>query len=279
MSKFQTLTDAFTELEQRADAASRTLPAEADRALSHRSRVPLIAASVVAMLALAGGAVLLTRDHGSGSAPAAPLAAGGQPSTATTPAAPAGFQIPKTPAELATRFRAVLGDTATLVVTDTGAPVDITLPPAATAPASHVAADSPTDGLTPMTPVPNAAAHQGSTNGAAIVGTLTASGATGGFDLQIFRTTRGETAWCDSPGRGCSISTLADGSSLAVGHSGLEGAPNGVTYEVNLVRADGVEFLMHVSNERDPKGDSTVLSAHPPLSTDQMAAIVTSVRW
>ena len=46
-----------------------------------------------------------------------------------------------------------------------------------------------------------------------------------------------------------------------------------------LIRADRVEFLMHVSNERDPKGESAVLAPQPPLSTDQMLGIVTSDRW
>ena len=48
---------------------------------------------------------------------------------------------------------------------------------------------------------------------------------------------------------------------------------------MNLIRADGVEFLMHLSNERDPKGASPVLAAAPPLTTDEMVAIVTSDLW
>jgi hypothetical protein len=75
------------------------------------------------------------------------------------------------------------------------------------------------------------------------------------------------------------VRRLADGSSLAVSREPLQGSRNGVTYQVDLMRADRAEFLMHVSNERDPKGESAVLAAHPPLTTDQMTAIVTSGRW
>jgi hypothetical protein len=77
----------------------------------------------------------------------------------------------------------------------------------------------------------------------------------------------------------CTVTTLPDGSMLALGHEPLEGAPNGVTYQADLVRSDGVEFLMHLSNERDPKGDSDVLAPQPPLTADQMKSIVTSDRW
>jgi hypothetical protein len=116
--------------------------------------------------------------------------------------------------------------------------------------------------------------------GAAIVGTLTASGVTGGFDLQIFRDEPGGTAQCDDPDRArCTVRRLADGSSLALGREPLQGARNALTYQVNLVRPDGVEFLMHVSNERDPKGASAVLAARPPLTREQMTAIVVSDRW
>jgi hypothetical protein len=47
---------------------------------------------------------------------------------------------------------------------------------------------------------------------------------------------------------------LTDGSSLAVGREPLGGG--GITYLVNLIRVDGVEILMHLSNEGDPKGAS-----------------------
>ena len=72
---------------------------------------------------------------------------------------------------------------------------------------------------------------------------------------------------------------LDDGSSLATGSEPLQNNADGVTYQADLIRADGVEFLMHVSNERDPKGESAVLGDHPPLSLDQMAQILRSDRW
>ena len=40
-----------------------------------------------------------------------------------------------------------------------------------------------------------------------------------------------------------------------------------------------VEFVMHVSNERDPKGAGAVLAPKPPLRLDQMTEILTSDRW
>jgi hypothetical protein len=117
-------------------------------------------------------------------------------------------------------------------------------------------------------------------NGAAIVGTLTSAGTTGGFDLQIFRASPGSKPMCDDPDRSrCSVRRLADGSWLAVGRERLPNSANGITYQVDLVRSDGVEFLMHVSNERSPKGASDVLATHPPLTTRQMTAIVRSDRW
>ena len=119
------------------------------------------------------------------------------------------------------------------------------------------------------------------TGGAAIVGVLTASGRTGGFDLQIIKASPGGAgAHCEDLDRAdCKIRKLADGSSLAVSTEPLEGPPGGITHMVDLVRTDGVELLMHVSNQRDPKGDSEILSPKPPLDTDQMIKMVTSTEW
>ena len=78
----------------------------------------------------------------------------------------------------------------------------------------------------------------------------------------------------------CTVSRTADGGSLAVGREPLPtGEAGGVTYEADLVRSDGVELLMHVSNQRDPKGESQVLAPQPPLTTEQMVSIVSSDRW
>ena len=262
MSDFRTLNEAFDELGRRADAA----PTSEHAPPRPHSHFALIAASVVAVLVVAAGAVLLARPwhHSSANqaggspgsaaevsvAQSAPVS-GPQPTTASAPSSqpappPAShkFQIPQTANELADQFRAVLGNDATFTVTD-GEPAS----------ATH-------------------------TGGAFIGGTLTSSGVTGGFDLQIIPASKGDTAWCDdSDISTCSVSHQPDGSSLAVGHEPLQTVPGGVTYQANLIWADGTEFLMHVSNARDPKGESALLGEHPPLTIDQMTAIVTSDRW
>ena len=276
MNSFDTLADAFTELERRADAASfETGDATSRAPVRHHSRTPLVAASVVATLAVAGGAALLASSggHGHPASGTPPTAAPDQLPVSTTVAAASAssqpsFSIPDTPDELAAQFRAVLGDLATFTVTDTGTAVTLTAPPAPTVSNGPVGQLQPV----PTTRTPN---------GAAIFGTLTSHGVTGGYDIQIFQSTPGSKAMCDDPDRAhCTLSTPADGGSLAVGREPLPtGGPGGVTYQVDLIRADGVEFLMHVSNERDPKGESRVLAPQPPLTTDQMVSIVTSDRW
>jgi hypothetical protein len=263
MSDARALNEAFDELARQADAAPTT---EIAPRRTH-SHFALIAASVVAVLAVATGAVLLARPgHSSNgqaggapsqaatpapySAPAAPPATEpmSQPvSEPATPPPPAShqFQIPQTAQDLADRFQTVLGDEATFKVTDSGGPATT------------------------------------QTGGAYIGGTLTtSSGVTGGFDLQIIPAGKGDRAWCDDPGEGsCTTIHQPDGASLAVGSEQLQTVPGGVTNQANLIWADGTEFLLHVSNARDPKGESALMSAHPPLTTDQMAAIVTSHRW
>jgi hypothetical protein len=275
MTNFQPLTDAFAELERQADAASATLQREPAVAARHRSRTPLVAASVIAVLGVAAGGTLLAHGHATHT-PARTVAGGSQqPTSAMQSTAAVTFEMPSTPAELESRFRAVLGDTATFTVTDTSTPVTVTLPPPVRTEGPNVPTHSP-NSVRPGGVVPSSAEP----NGAAIVGTLTASGVTGGFDIQVFRATAGGRAMCDDPDRArCTVSRLADGSSLAVGSEPLQGGAYAVTYQVDLVRADGVEFIMHVSNERDPKGESVLLAAQPPLSRAQMTAIVTSDRW
>jgi hypothetical protein len=268
MNTFETLTDAFTELEQRADTATQQLgDATTHVPVRHHSRAPLVAASVAATLAVAGGAALLA--HGGGHS----HQAGGTPPTqaakpnpvSTTVAASPAFTIPQTADDLAARFRTVLGDLATFTITDTGAAVTISLPP------SPVTSNGKVGRLQPL--------PSGTPNGAAIVGVLTSHGVSGGYDIQIFQSSPGSKATCDDSSQ-CTSTTTADGGSLAVGREPLPtGGAGGLTYQVDLVRADGVEFLMHVSNQRDPKGESAVLAARPPLTTDQMVSVVTSDRW
>lgn len=283
MSDLHNLTDAFTELERRADAfGARTDDMLATTPTAHRSRLTLVAASAAAVVVVAGGSAWLAHSGGNGnhhgiqaaaSQPAAPATPGGQ-STSTDPATPTAAQLPETPAQLADRFRAVLAGTATFTVTDTGAAVGIPI---------HLPALTGTAGNEPSRPAAPVASGGASINftaGAAIVGTLTASGATGGFDLQWLPTSPGARAQCDDPDRSnCKVQQLADGSSLATGTEALWGSANGVTYQADLIRPDGTEFLMHVSNERDPKGESSVLADQPPLSVNQMVAVVTSPLW
>jgi hypothetical protein len=255
MSTLQTLTEAFAELEREADAYPLN-ETGVHRAARHRVRVPLVAASIVGACGVAAGLALMGNSH---RAPAATDAGAPEP-TARSTAAPPPFRVPQSPAELARRFRVVLGGTATFTVTAVGAPVRMVMPEAPTR-------SGAVRNVVPAKP-----------NGAAIVGRLTADGVTGGFDLQIYRAAKGDRAFCDLI-VGCKLRRMADGSTLAVGRDRLEGAANGLTYDVDLVRSDGVAFLMHVSNERDPKGDSPLLASEPPLSPKQMIAIVTSERW
>jgi hypothetical protein len=244
MTDLRALTDAFAELERRADAASAGTPyelpvrAQPRRPLGQGSRLMPVAATVAVVAGLAVGAALLAPGGDPGTISAgAPPTTGSDPTSAAAPA----FTVPRTPDELAARFRVVLGDTATFTVTDTGAVTE-----------------------------------------AAIVGTLTASGVTGGFDLGIYPADPNATdvQRCDvlDPAH-CTQRSLDDGSSLIIGQMPLEGSPNGITYSLVLIRPDGIELTMHVSNQRSAKGGSEELAPHPPLTIDQMIAIATSDRW
>jgi hypothetical protein len=271
------LHDAFAELERRADAASAFMPLELPprRRPQRRPAARLVPVAVTAFVVagLAAGATLLAPGHDGGTRTgASPGAGSATPRPQPSPTPPHSV-VPRDPDELAARFRVVLGDLATFTVTETGAAARVAVPPNPTATAHPRAGTGTT-----VTRQPNGS--QTTHVGAAIVGTLTAGGVTGGYDLQIYPDDPGSKARCDDPDRSrCGIRTLADGSTLAVGQEPLENARIGVTYEVSMVRPDGVTFLMHMSNERSPKGASEVLAAHPPLTTDQMVAIVTSPRW
>ncbi len=280
MNDFETLDHAFAELEHRADAAvAAHHGAQPIGRVTGQSRTRwgLVAASAVTMLAVAGGAAALAATHGSGNSgrtgtnQAAGQPGGAAPTSLVSQTTAETFQIPQSSAELARLFGDVLGSTATFTVTDTGAPAQVSVPP------RRVTAngpDTPTRSTTPFK-VQNG---QGESNGAFIKGELTAGGVTGGYDLQIYRAAKGETAWCDG-GSACTKQRLADGSTLAFGREALLGAAGSVTYDIDYVRADGVEFLMHVSNQADTKGESTKTAQQPPLSKRQMIDIVTSDRW
>jgi hypothetical protein len=129
MTDLQTLHDAFTELERRADAV---VPAA--RPQPHRARgfrlVPIVA-TMAAVAALAAGAMWVA--PGDTSAPSAGTAVA---------------NFPSTPEELTAKLKAVVGDMATVEVTD-----------------SLVDTDKP---------------------GMTITGMMTAGGVTGGFDLRVY---------------------------------------------------------------------------------------------
>ena len=261
-SSLTVLSDAFAELERRADVVTAEV-AFVPPPVAHRRRWPVIAAAAAGVAAIATGATLLAQPDGHSARPVA-----GGHSSARTVASPAPTTtvtgprelVPSSPEEIARRFRAVLADRdlqATFTVTDTGHAVTVTLP-------------SASGGNAPVR-VPN-----GRPNGAAIVGQLTAGGVTGGYDVQLLKANDIGKASCDTEAH-CTLTTFADGSSLATARLQLQGG--GVTYEADFVRTDGVEVLMHVSNRKDPKGAGAVLAAAPPLTTAQLRAIVTSNLW
>ncbi|GAB2959958.1 hypothetical protein [Saccharothrix stipae] len=265
MTDLRTLHDAFDELERRADAATAGLPpgiAPGTRADASRSRTRLVpialAAAVVA--GVATGAVLLVPGDDPVTRTAQPGASSTAPpvTTTSTPPPPAH----ENPEVLAERFRAVLGDLATFVVTETGPGASVmTLPEG-----------PPTGAPTDLGPKPTTQV------GAAIVGTLTATGVTGGFDLLMYPGRVGDKAQCDLPEEpGCTVRDLPDGSSLATSQVALEGS--GVTNQVKLIRPDGLVFGMHVSNRQSPKGSGALLGAQPPLTVEQLVRIATSDRW
>ncbi len=295
MSNLRTLREAFEELEHRADtvavparevAAGReergpTVPAH------RRAARGLAPAAAVVVIAVSAAVWQTTRSGEPASHPAAgsiasspvgppsrPHSGGGTASEPPSPPRPAGrFQPPTTAAQLTAQARAILAGTATIAVTNS-------MPPAPDLP-------TPTVTPTPTTPnAPGAGPGQRSRvkvpvyagSGAAIVGTLTAAGQTGGFQLNVSLAPPGGKAVCDE-GTGCSVREFGDGSTLAVGTWRDAQVPDGVTYHVEVVRPDGADVSMHLSTERDPKGQSTVTASHVPLTIAQMIGFVTSYRW
>jgi hypothetical protein len=255
MTDLRTLAEAFTELERRADAAT------ADAALNPtrppRRRVPRlvpVAATVLVVAGLAAGVVWLVPGDS-----AAPVV-GSPPTTGSTitSSPPTKPELPATPEELADRLTAVLGDTATVTVTESG--------PGAyqmTVPAGPPGDSAPDD----------VEANQGTPIGASLAGTLTAGGVTGGFDLLVLPPRNEDRGVCGS----CIEKSLPDGATLWLEEMPLAGG--GITYWVRLFRVDGAELDMHVSNQRSPKGASDVIAPHPPLTIDQMTEILRSELW
>jgi hypothetical protein len=275
MNDPHTLTDAFAELERRGDAAAARMSDQLPRRARPTSRLVPVAVAAAVVAGLATGVALFAPGDDAGTT------AGATPSDrsttiTTTLTSPASI-VPNTPEDLAARFRTVLGDLATFTVTDTGTPMAITVPGG---PADSQQTPPP-DG-TPTGDRQQAPPSDATPTGAAIIGALTSAGTTGGYDIQIYQATETETeAWCDNQDPAmCTVRQLPDGSSLAVGTTTtLEGPDGGITYQVVVVRPNGVTTLMHLSNLSDPKGAGNLLAAQPPLTTDQMVTIVTSNRW
>lgn len=265
MTDLRALHDAFEELERRADAATARTSLDTPprtRAAASRSGVRLapiaLAAAVVA--GVATGAVLLVPNNDPVTQAAPPGTSSTAPPVTTVPAPPPPAH--ETPELLAERLRAVLGDLATFVVTETGPGASRwTLPEG-----------PPTGAPSNLDPKPTTEI------GSSIGGTLTAAGVTGGFDLLMYPGTAGEKAQCALPDEpSCTMRELPDGSSLATNQYALETA--GQTNEVKLTRPDGLVFVMHVSNRKSPKGQGPVLGPHPPLTVEQLVQIATSERW
>lgn len=253
MSTLRTLHDAFDALEHRADAAFSPAPEiAAPRPARHRTRhllAPVAAGAAVAVIAASVTVWQHARPGAPAKQPAARSAVVTTSQAASTTHPTGRFQPPTTPAELAAKTRAILAGIATIKVTDTGYPVQASVPASVPAKGNHL-----------------------------IFGTLSATGVTGGFDLNVFLASPGSKASCDE-GTGCTLHHRPDGSTLAIGTWHDPSVPGGITYQVELVRPDGADILLHLSTEHNPKGGSTVIASHTPLTVDQMTDFVTSDRW
>jgi DNA-directed RNA polymerase specialized sigma24 family protein len=262
MSDLRTLHDAFAELERRADAVA----GDAAPVVRPRRAVRLvpIAATVAAVAGLVAGAVwLVPGDPGTYAASPPTTSSSTAPSTTT-----ARGPVPTSPDDLIARFRTVLGDTATFEVTER-----INVPPP-----SSTSTPQPGTGSV-VTP------HlEDAPTSALIGGTLTSAGVTGGFSLTIYPSDSEPGVWCGySRTEDCDVSTLPDGSRLATGTA--QPAPGAVSHLACRKRPDGTMVLMHVSNQEDPRGaeinspGGAIYSPQPPLTLDQLKAIVTSDKW
>lgn len=242
MSDLSTLHDAFGELERRADAAPHTTPAP-----PHRTRWGLVAASAVAVLAVAGGALVLAGSGNDGTpaaGPASPSASASAPASAVPTTAPPATsasrqparQLPSTGQEMVARLQEILGTTGKIT------------------------------------------SFQGY-GGNYVVGRIATDEGAGSFDIQTVDRAGG-APMCEDPDRMvCTTHRLPDGSKYAFGREESQLQSGGILYLVNLVRTDGTSFLFHVSNEGDPKGGDGLLGDAPPLTRKQMLAIVRSDLW
>lgn len=263
MSDLRTLHDAFAELERRVDAAAAGV-APVVRPRRAVRLVPVMA-TVVAVAALFAGAVWLVPGN-SGTPAAGPPTPAPATTTARNP-------VPATPDELVARFKVVLGDTATVDVTQkhtfSGGPVSS-------------GNNAPPGGevvLVPETVNPNFPTH------ALVGGTLTAAGVTGSFSLVVHPGgDSGPGTWCRTYHPvDCVVSTLPDGSQLATETARM--APGSLSYMACLKRLDGTMIRLQISNQEDPAGavigtpGGLFHASQPPLTLEQMKAIVTSGKW
>jgi hypothetical protein len=279
MSDLSTLRDAFDALEERADAAGAAAPLDFRPA----RRPARVLAPVGAAVAVAATAAVVVVWQQSGSTRPTGTPAGASTavlppvsSAASTPAAtptptPSAEQFPPSTGQtLTAKVREILAGTATIAVTETAVPGAVTL----TAPSGP-----PPSEVSPTIPIGSAVALPSSGgSGASIVGTLTAGGRSGGFNLDVYKTAPGSKATCDG-GTDCTVRSLPDGTSLAVGSWHDDEVSGGVTYQVEAVRPDGKDVLLHLSTERDAKGHSTTIASALPLTVAQMTAFVTDDRW
>lgn len=252
MSNLHTLSDAFTELERRADA----IPATADRPTEfrtgrRRTRMLAPALAAAAVIATATGIAVWPTggDAPSGRQAGQPVHSATAPAshtvsnsakTRTSSAAAKRYHPPASAAALIKRARQILDGTATIRVTER---------------------DEPDHGSGPV-----------------IVGTLTAHGDSGGFDLLVSAASPSDKAECEMEFH-CRHSTLANGDDLAVGKYTDPQVPGGVTYVVDVVRTDGAMIRLHLSNQADPKRSGPITAPHVPLTVQQMTHLVDSPRW
>ena len=282
MNTLRTLHDAFTTLEERADATHAVPPdftVSAGPARAGLTRFAAPAAAAAAVVSVAAGVTVWQSSqhpgHGGQAATHGPSSsAPATHSSSVAPSHPGRYQPPDTAAKLAAKTRAILDGVAT-----------ITVDPSRSSGCGAVQAGPPTSSaVIPAGPDVSLSPayiplNQDGCSGAGLVGTLASSGRTGGFDLDVFATSPGSKARCDGDGDKCSVHTRPDGSTLAVGSWHDPHVPGGVTYQIELVRRDGADILMHLSTESDPKGMSTVTTSQLPLTTKQLTDFVTSTQW
>ncbi|MFN2560294.1 MAG: hypothetical protein ABR571_03205 [Jatrophihabitans sp.] len=278
MTDLSILRDAFDALEERADAACAAAPAIMDFQPARRptwalapvgAAVAVVATAAVVVVWQQSGSNRPTGTPAGASTAAVPPLSSAASTPAATPTATEQFP-PSTGAALTEKVREILAGTATIAVTETDVPGGVTL--------SVPSGPPPSDASPAIVVGSPVKLPSGGGSGPSIVGTLTAGGRTGGFQVVAYQADPGSKAMCDG-GTDCSVRALADGTSLAVGSWHDDQVSGGVTYQVEAVRPDGREVLLHLSTERDPKGHSTRIASALPLTVAQMTALVTSDRW